>query len=362
MSDRSSRDELEDEAATPPPVKPAKLTEAKAEKIDDIEPESHIDHAIGSTMNNGDTFKSPKGVYKIVEKLGEGGFGKVYLTEYTAKNASNSEQVALKEISLHGMNEKKKEECEKEAKLMKRISESSTNQHIVKYLDSFMTPSHDSLFIAMNYCSRGDLNSKIKENISSKEKFDPEIVYDYIYQIADGINELHFKYNIVHRDLKPANILIAWENGKEVLKISDFGLVKVLNSLDKSQSHSKKCGTLFYMSPEQREGIRCRFPVVDIWAIGIIFYELCIVPKKLDDDEIDDEMEDLREKDTKWLNKMISKDSSRRMSARQVRNKAKESTVFEYECSEHWNLEAVEEQVERWKDQMNRREVYMMPK
>ncbi|PAV59152.1 hypothetical protein WR25_24583 [Diploscapter pachys] len=277
---------------------------------------------LGSTMNPGNTLESPRGTYKIVEKLGEGGFGGVYLTDYTAKNASNSERVALKKIALHGMDEKEKEECKKEAELMERISESSTNQHIVKYLDSFQ--SHDNLFIAMDYCSREDLSSKIKANVNSKEKFDPETIYDYIYQIADGISELH-KYNIVHRDLKPANILIAWENGKEVLKISDFGLAKVIESLNITQSHSKRCGTELYMSPEQRGNIKCRFSIVDIWAIGIIFYELCIVPRILDESEMGDIREKVKhdQRDTTWLNKMIAKDPNKRMSAGQVRDEAR---------------------------------------
>ncbi|PAV80446.1 hypothetical protein WR25_00222 [Diploscapter pachys] len=274
-------------------------------------------------MDPGDTLESPRGVYKIVEKLGEGGFGEVYLTDYTAKNASNSEQVALKKIAFHGMNEEK---CKNEAELMKRISESSTNQHIVKYLDSFMTPDHRNLYIAMNYCSCGDLRRKIKANVRSAKDFDPKIIYDYIYQIADGINELHVKHKIAHRDLKPANILIALEGNKEVLKISDIELARVIDSPSRSQdpSHSYLRGTWLYMSPEQRGNIKCKFPVVDIWAIGIIFYELCIAPKRLDNDEMDDIREKVtnNQRDTTWLNKMIAKDPSKRMNAEQVRDEA----------------------------------------
>ena len=236
-------------------------------------------------MDPDDTLKSPKGVYKIVEKLGEGGFGYVYLTDYTVKNDSKSEQVALKEISLRGMSE---EECEKEVELMKKISESPTSPHVIKYLDSFMTSNHRNLYIAMSYCSSGDLSSKISANIRLGKEFDPEIVYDYINQIADGINELHVKHKIVHRDLKPGNVLIAWESGNEVLKISDFGLAKVIHSLNQNPNQNPIhtiCGTWFYMAPEQYSG-EYEFPV-DIWAIGIIFYELCIVPKRLDKDEMD---------------------------------------------------------------------------
>ena len=236
-------------------------------------------------MDSGNTLESPRGEYEIVEKLGNGSFGEVYLTNYTAKNASNSEQVALKKIVLHGVNEKEKEGCKKEVELMKKISESPTSPHVIKYFDSFTNPSHENLYIAMEYCSRGDLSSKIKANVKSRKEFDPEIVYEYIYQITDGINELHVKHKIAHRDLKPANILIAWESEKEVLKISDFGLAKVIDSLSRSESHTKRCGTPLYMAPEQYSS-RYRFPV-DIWAIGIIFYELCIVPKRLKKDEVD---------------------------------------------------------------------------
>ncbi|PAV73824.1 hypothetical protein WR25_18150 [Diploscapter pachys] len=271
-------------------------------------------------MDLGNTLESPKGVYKIVRQIGKGTFGEVYLADYTAKNASTSEQVAVKELALHGMDEKEKKECNKEAEVMEQISESSTSPHVVKYFDSFMMPSYGNLYIAMDYCSCGDLRSKIRANIESGKEFDPKIVYDYIYQIADGINELH-KHKIAHRDLKPANILISWEDGKEVLKISDFGLVKVLESISITQSHSKWCGTPLYMAPEQHTLTPCRFPVVDIWTIGIIFYELCITPKRLTD-EMDDIrtkfIDDLRAKDTTWLNKMIAKDRYQRMRASQI--------------------------------------------
>ncbi|PAV78361.1 hypothetical protein WR25_06196 [Diploscapter pachys] len=295
----------------------------------------------GSTMDPGDTLKSPRGVYEIVKWIGSGLFGEVYLTNHKVKRDSNPEQVALKKIILHGMSEKRKEECKKEAELMKK-TKSSTNQHIVKYLDSFIekaytgelfsyiagiiSPSYNSLFITMDYCSRGDLNSKIKANVSLGGHFDSKIIYDYIYQIADAINELH-KYNIVHRDLKPANILIAWENDKEVLKISGFGLAKVTDSPNMSQSHSEVCDTPLYMAPEQHSG-RYQSPV-DIWAIGIIFYELCIAPK-----ELTNEIKDLwkkvdngqrvnlpsrySESDTTWLNNMIAKDPNKRMNPNQV--------------------------------------------
>ncbi|KAE9550568.1 hypothetical protein FO519_006226 [Halicephalobus sp. NKZ332] len=287
------------------------------------------------SMNSGDLVRSLRGNYKIIKKLGNGTFGDVYYADYISKNFPEVQKVALKEIARHNYNMK---QCEKEGELMKKVSDSVTSGHVVKFIDSFIgevasrnylkSPSDGNFFITMKFCNVGDLAGKIRNQIKSKNPFEKKVIYDFMYQIADGIDELHYAHKIVHRDLKPANILITWEGGKEVIKIADFGLAKLLDHMTVGPNYPKLYGTPLYMAPEQSEGKPCRFPV-DIWAVGIIFFELCISPK-----ELYNEIEKLREKvrknkkitlperfpkqDNEWLNKMIAKNPDDRMSCRDL--------------------------------------------
>ena len=114
-------------------------------------------------------------------------------------------------------------------------------------------------------------------------RFNRPVIYDYIYQIANGIEELH-RFGIVHRDLKPANILMDREGNRDVLKITDFGLAKLLNNQRSGRYYPRVYGTALYMAPEQEDGEPCT-KAVDNWAIGIIFYELAIAPDEFMDQE-----------------------------------------------------------------------------
>ena len=114
-------------------------------------------------------------------------------------------------------------------------------------------------------------------------RFNRPVIYDYIYQIANGIEELH-RFGIVHRDLKPANILMDREGNRDVLKITDFGLAKLLNNQRSGRYYPRVYGTALYMAPEQEDGEPCT-KAVDNWAIGIIFYELAIAPDVFMDQE-----------------------------------------------------------------------------
>ncbi|PAV76089.1 hypothetical protein WR25_12666 [Diploscapter pachys] len=158
-------------------------------------------------MHSGDILISPKGQYEIDRRLGNGAFGIVYLSNYTPANSTTSMQVAVKEIARNYNN---RETCKKEEELLKTISTSFTSEHVVKYIDSFadgditvpskihslslfslttkyMLPNEDGkLFITMEFCSGGDLASKINEKIESGSEFDKETIFAYMSQIVDG--------------------------------------------------------------------------------------------------------------------------------------------------------------------------------
>uniref|UniRef100_A0A182LX97 non-specific serine/threonine protein kinase n=1 Tax=Anopheles culicifacies TaxID=139723 RepID=A0A182LX97_9DIPT len=87
--------------------------------------------------------------------------------------------------------------------------------------------------------------------------------------IADGLIYLHQR-NVIHRDLKPANILICVDNR---LKLADFGISKIMHDNDFNRTI---VGTPLYMAPEVARGRDYDYKS-DVWALGIIFYELCML-------------------------------------------------------------------------------------
>ncbi|KAE9550569.1 hypothetical protein FO519_006227 [Halicephalobus sp. NKZ332] len=300
-------------------------------------------------MEAGAVVESLDGRYKIIEKIGIGTFGDVYLADYVSHDLSKTKKVALKEVVRNCYDV---EECKKEAKFMKIISGSLTNIHVSKFIDAFngritsegwfswvfskLSLKSGNLFISMEYCIGGDFNDVIRNKKESKSKFEGKVIYDYIYQIVDGLAELH-RQKIVHRDLKPANILVSWEEAKEVLKIADFGLAN-LKGHATARSKPEFYGTPLYWAPEQREGRSCGYPV-DVYAVGMIFYELCIVPRELSQDikSIRDKVKKCEEvtlpeeftEDNGWLNKMLTKNPDDRVTSANLKQEALFSVIMQ---------------------------------
>lgn len=104
---------------------------------------------------------------------------------------------------------------------------------------------------------------------------EPATVIDYARQACAGIAEAH-AVGIVHRDLKPTNIFRTKRpDGAPLIKILDFGLAKPMNGQDLSlTSTATVMGSPRYMSPEQLKSSRVTDPRSDIWALGVVMYEL----------------------------------------------------------------------------------------
>lgn len=127
-------------------------------------------------------------------------------------------------------------------------------------------------YFVMEYVVGGDLWEYWK-SFESQGKIMPIIeVLDIMKQIAMGLDVLHNnKPKIIHRDIKPQNLLIKMEDGKPLIKITDFGLANAKDS-DKSFDNLSVAGTPLYMAPEC---FKKNFsPMSDVYAIGVIFYQL----------------------------------------------------------------------------------------
>lgn len=193
--------------------------------------------------------------YKIIEKLGEGGMGKVY----RAEDLTLKREVALKFLP--------KEFCRDPNAKKRLISEARSasllDHNNICVIHEISETDDGQLFISMNYYKGDTLQKKLLE-----EQLSIKNILKYIIQIAKGLEKAH-SMDIVHCDIKPGNILITNDG---IAKIVDFGIAKVCCQ-ENLISPDRTPGTIAYMSPEQisNSNIDQR---TDIWSLGVIFYEM----------------------------------------------------------------------------------------
>ena len=217
------------------------------------------------------------GRYKILEKVGEGGCGVVYVAEQTEPVRR---RVALKVIKL-GMDTKQvvaRFEAERQALAM------MDHPNIAKVLDGGATDNGRPYFIMelvrgikiTDYCDQA--------NLPTKERL------DLFIQVCHAIQHAHQK-GIIHRDIKPSNILVTLNDGVPVPKVIDFGIAKategrLTDATVYTQLH-QFIGTPAYMSPEQAEMSSLDIDTrSDIYSLGVLLYELLAGRTPFDSQEL----------------------------------------------------------------------------
>lgn len=143
-----------------------------------------------------------------------------------------------------------------EIKIMRKLK----SEYIVGFVDILETA--NNYYVVQEFCNGGDLRVTLK-----KTKTFPETqAIEYLEQILMGFLEL-IENSVIHRDMKPENIMI--HNGR--LKIADFGFAK--NVISSKHMQKSMVGTPLYMAPQvlKREKYTSK---CDIWAIGVIFFEV----------------------------------------------------------------------------------------
>lgn len=196
------------------------------------------------------------GRYHVLEQLGEGGMA----TVYKAFDTRLERNVAIKVIlPSRQQDEKFLKRFEREARALAQLS----HPNIVKVLDY---GDHEGVpFLVMEYIPGGTLKQKVGKPIPWQE------AARLIAPIARALEYAH-QQKIVHRDIKPANILLT-QSGEPML--SDFGIAKILESEETVDltGTGVGIGTPDYMAPEQGSGQAVDHRT-DIYALGIVFYEL----------------------------------------------------------------------------------------
>lgn len=193
--------------------------------------------------------------YQIIEKLGEGGMGRVY----KVFDAELKEVVCLKLINSNMSSQKKTiDRFQNEIRLARRIS----HKNICRVYH--LSEEQGDCYMIMEYVPGRDLKSMIKMT----RELSIATAIRIGRQVCDGLSEAH-RCGVIHRDLKPSNILIDREGD---VRIMDFGIARSLEAKGITAS-GVIIGTPQYMSPEQVEtnGIDHRS---DIYSLGVILYEM----------------------------------------------------------------------------------------
>lgn len=206
------------------------------------------------------------GKYQLVERLGQGAFGFVFV----AHDTELGREVALKILNpTHLSNADVLHRFLQEARTTARIA----HPGIVTILDSgqVITASGDTTaFIAMELLH----GESLTERLARHGQLDPRDAVEIVRQIASALDAAH-RAQVLHRDLKPDNIYLvadpAMPTGERV-KVFDFGLAK-LGRVGQTQVESI-FGTPRYMSPEQWRSAAQIDARSDIYALGCILYEL----------------------------------------------------------------------------------------
>jgi eukaryotic-like serine/threonine-protein kinase len=205
------------------------------------------------------------GRYKLLQQIGEGGCGMVYMAE---QEEPVRRKVALKVIKL-GMDTKEiiaRFEAERQALAL------MDHPNIAKVLDAGATDTGWPYFVMelvrgikiTDYCDQN--------NLSTQERL------ELFMQICRAIQHAHQK-GIIHRDIKPSNILVTMNDGVPLPKVIDFGIAKATQGKLTDQTlftaFEQFIGTPVYMSPEQAEmsalGLDTR---CDVYSLGVLLYEL----------------------------------------------------------------------------------------
>lgn len=205
------------------------------------------------------------GHYQLMQKIGEGGFGTVWMAQ---QRAPVKRRVALKIIKL-GMDTKEviaRFDAERQALAL------LDHPHIAKVFDAGSTDTGRPYFVMelvkgvpiLEYCDRARLDTRRRLELFIK--------------VCQAIQHAHQK-GVIHRDIKPGNILVTVQEGAPVPKVIDFGIAKATNTELTQKSffteYHQLIGTPAYMSPEQAEMTGLDIDTrSDIYSLGVLLYEL----------------------------------------------------------------------------------------
>jgi serine/threonine protein kinase len=222
-------------------------------------------------LETGDTV----GKYTLVEVIGEGGMGEVWLA-HQEKPVTRRVAVKLIKSGMLDRNVIARFEAEQQALAM------MNHVNIARVIDGGIARNGSPYFV-MEYVDGIPINK-----FCDQQKLDPESRLRLFISVCEAVQHAHLK-GIMHRDLKPSNVLVAMREGKPVVKVIDFGLAKALQNEAKLTDKTMQTevgqvlGTLQYMSPEQASLDQLDIDTrSDVYSLGVMLYQLLAGSTPLD--------------------------------------------------------------------------------
>lgn len=229
--------------------------------------------------NTGEASLEPIQGYRIVQELGRGGMGAVYL----ARHIRTGEQVALKVMLPRVAVDRRAQE-----RFLRETvnTQALRHPHVVQLLDSGC--SQGTFFFTLEFCDGGSVDKLMKERGG---RLAVEEALPLMLQVLDGLAYAHQAEiphvklgdgsigqgrGLVHRDLKPPNILLSGSGGARIAKVGDYGLSKAFDTAGFSglTATGTTAGTPFFMPRQQVLDFLAAKPEVDVWAAAASFYNM----------------------------------------------------------------------------------------
>jgi serine/threonine protein kinase len=204
------------------------------------------------------------GKYVVERVIGAGGMGVVV----AVKHRDLQELYAMKFMLPAALaNDQAVDRFVREARAAAKLK----SEHVAKVHDVGRLE-NGSPYMVMEYLTGRDLEATLQV----QGPLVPDVAATYVMQACDAIAEAH-EAGVVHRDLKPANLFLTKRaNGSPCIKVLDFGISKSLSDeqLNSMTKTSAIMGSPYYMSPEQMRSSKNVDGRTDIWALGVILYQL----------------------------------------------------------------------------------------
>ncbi|MFN8179717.1 MAG: serine/threonine-protein kinase [bacterium] len=207
------------------------------------------------------------GPYTLLEKIGEGGFGTVYLAE---QQRPIQRRVALKLVRAGASSAQVLARFEAERQVLALMD----HPNIAVVYDAGVTDEGDPYFVMEHVAGPSITRYADDRRLGVEDRL------RLFQQLCDAIQHAHQK-GVIHRDLKPSNVLVAHVGGKPLVKVIDFGVAKALGARFTEETFQTQAGVVIgtpeYMSPEQASasplGVDTR---TDVYSLGVILYELLV--------------------------------------------------------------------------------------